>query len=53
MVGGDAALARRLGIDQALLSSLMAGEQPLPERVLLGTVDIIMEHHKAGPAADD
>ena len=52
MVGGDETLALRLGIDQALLSNLMAGAHTLPERVLLRTVDIIMEHHKAEPTAD-
>ena len=51
MVGGDQALAQRLGIDQSLLSRLMAGEQAMPEQVLLRTVDIIMEHHEVQQAA--
>lgn len=51
MAGGDQALAQRLGIDQALLSRLMAGEQALPEQVLLRTVDIIMEHHEVQQTA--
>lgn len=46
MVGGDQALARRLGIDDALLSTLMSGQHELPERVLLGTVDIILANHE-------
>lgn len=47
MVGGDTALARRLGIDEALLSTLMSGQYELPERVLLGVVDIILAKHES------
>jgi DNA-binding transcriptional regulator YdaS (Cro superfamily) len=46
-VGGDKALAQRLGIDDALLASLMSGQQEMPERVLLGTVDIILESEES------
>lgn len=49
MVGGDTALAQRLGIDQALLSHLISGQQAMPEQVLLRTVDIIMERHEVQP----
>lgn len=47
MVGGEKALAERLGIDDALLAKLMTGEHELPEPVLLGTVDIIMAKHES------
>jgi hypothetical protein len=45
IVGGDRALAQRLGIGDALLSSLLDGQHYLPDSVLLGTVDIILAHH--------
>lgn len=41
IVGGDQTLAKRLGIAEPLLASLMSGQYELPERVLLGTVDNI------------
>lgn len=47
MVGGNKVLAHRLGIDEALLARLMSGQYELPERVLLGTVDIILENHES------
>lgn len=50
LVGGDEALARRLGIDQLLLRRLLSGQYELPERVLLGTVDIILARHESPPS---
>jgi hypothetical protein len=47
MVGGDKALARRLGIDETLLDRLMSGQHEWPEQVLLGTVDIILANHES------
>ena len=42
IVGGDRALARHLGIGDALLSKLLAGTQELPDYLLLRAVDIIL-----------
>jgi len=42
IVGGDKALAERLGIDEALLSPFMADSRELPDALLLRTVDIIL-----------
>ena len=47
LVGGDEVLARRLGVDGALLRRLLSGQYELPERVLLGTVDIILARHES------
>ena len=45
IVGGDKALAERLGIVDAQLAGLMSGQHEMPERVLLRTVDIILANH--------
>jgi hypothetical protein len=42
IVGGDQALAQRLNISEDLLGRLMSGQFELPERVLFGTVGIIL-----------
>jgi hypothetical protein len=42
IVGGTAALADRLGIDEALLAKFTADVWPLPDRLLLRAVDIIL-----------
>jgi hypothetical protein len=42
IVGGPAALADRLGIDEVLLSKFMDDIWPLPDRLLLKAVDIIL-----------
>jgi hypothetical protein len=42
IVGGEAELARRLDIGEAMLSKLMTGERPLPDVLLLRAVDIIL-----------
>jgi hypothetical protein len=57
IVGGNRALARRLGIGEALLSKFLSGGQGLPDHLLLRAVDIILEERQArilatgGPAA--
>jgi len=45
LVGGDKALAERLGITELVLSRLMTGQDELPDPVLLGVVDIIVASH--------
>ena len=42
IVGGDAALARALGISEAMLSRFMADKRHLPSSLLLRIVDIIL-----------
>lgn len=45
IVGGDKALAERLGIAESRLSRLMSGRDELSDPVLLGVVDIVMANH--------
>ena len=45
IVGGDKALAERLGIAEPVLSRLMSGQDELSDQVLLGVVDIIVASH--------
>ena len=45
LVGGDNALAERLGISELALSRLMSGQDELSDAVLLGVVDIIVANH--------
>jgi hypothetical protein len=47
LVGGDKVLAQRLGISEALLDRLMSGQYELPERVLFGTVGIILANQES------
>jgi hypothetical protein len=42
IVGGDKALANRLGVGPELLADFMAGLRELPDRLLLRAVDIIL-----------
>ena len=42
IVGGDAALANRLGISERLLARFMADRIELPDQLLLLTVDIVV-----------
>jgi hypothetical protein len=42
IVGGDQALARRLGIGETLLARFMADSRQLPDLLLLQAVDIIL-----------
>jgi len=43
IIGGDAALARRLGIGQTLLQGFLADRYELPDALMLRAVDIILE----------
>ena len=47
MVGGQQELAERLGIDEPLLATFMAGISPLPDAVLLKLVDILLENRES------
>jgi hypothetical protein len=49
IVGGNKALAARLGIRASLLSRFIAGDAELPDRLLLVAVDIILAHRQAEP----
>ena len=42
ILGSDAAVAARLGIDELLLAAYKADRRPIPDRVLLAAVDIIL-----------
>jgi len=42
IVGGDEALASRLGISERLLSRFMADRRELPDHLLLQAVDIVV-----------
>ena len=42
ILGGKSLLAGRLGVDQDLLDSYMAGSRALPDALLLRAVDIIL-----------
>jgi hypothetical protein len=52
IVGGTAALADRLGLDEALLEKFMADVWPLPDRLLLKAVDIILADRQSRFSAD-
>jgi hypothetical protein len=47
IVGGNCALANRLGINQALLSKFMADSVGLPDPLLLRAVDIILAERQS------
>ena len=49
IVGGDEALAERLGVDGATLSSFMTDRRELPDPLLLRTVDIILADRQSQP----
>ena len=59
--GGAAALSERLGISQTMLERFMAGTFPVPDRVLLAAVDLMLQEREArlpspppgAPAAPD
>lgn len=42
ILGGDSALAARLGIPETLLSKFLTGTRELPDATLLRAVDIIL-----------
>jgi len=48
IAGGGAALAKRLGITEALLSAYMADRRALPGPLLLRAVDVILEDRQLG-----
>jgi len=50
IVGTEKELARRLGIGEGLLDKLMADLHPLPDRLLLRAVDIVLEHRQPAPS---
>ena len=54
IVGGNRALARRLGIAETLLSQFMADRRELPDTLLLRAVDIILadRHSLLSPASE-
>jgi hypothetical protein len=47
IVGGDRALARELGISEALLGRFMNDSRELPDMLLLRAVDIILADRQA------
>ena len=47
IVGGDEALANRLGISETLLSKFMADSPELPDSLLLRTVDIVLAERQS------
>ena len=49
ILGSEKELASRLGIGETLLAKFMADLHPLPDRLLLRAVDIVLEHR--APAA--
>jgi DNA-binding transcriptional regulator YdaS (Cro superfamily) len=50
IVGGSEALARHLGIEDALLATYLADRRPLPDALLLRAVDLIIaERHAPAP----
>ena len=52
IMGGEAALARRLGIADGVLARYMSGDRALPDTLLLRAVDIILadRQHRYGIA---
>lgn len=54
IVGGNAALAERLGIGEKILSTFMKDVRPLPDTLLLRAVDIILaDRQSRRPAGPD
>jgi hypothetical protein len=52
IVGGDKALAERLGIGVGILRRFLADDAPLPDPLLLRAVDIIIaDRQSRGPLA--
>jgi hypothetical protein len=46
ITSGHKELAERLGIGETLLARLLAGLVPLPDPLLLRTVDIVLSHRQ-------
>jgi hypothetical protein len=49
ITGSREALAQRLNVDPAQLDMWLSGRVPVPERVLLGAVDIILPEGQTEP----
>jgi hypothetical protein len=45
--GGTAVLSKRLGISETMLERFMAGTFPVPDRVLLAAVDVMLQEREA------
>jgi hypothetical protein len=52
IVGGNRALAERLGVSHSLLLKFVADTVELPDPLLLAAVDIILADRRAGPPLD-
>ena len=48
VAGGTAALSERLGVSETMLERFMAGAFPIPDRVLLAAVDLMLQERDAG-----
>jgi len=48
IAGGNEALAKRLGVTEALLAAYMADRRALPDALLLRAVDVILEDRQLG-----
>lgn len=48
LLGGEEALARRLGLGASLLERFMSGQKELPAELILRTVDILLEATDSG-----
>lgn len=46
IANGEKELAQRLGIGETLLARFLAGLAPLPDPLLLRTVDIVLSHRE-------
>ena len=53
IVGGNGALAERLGIGEMLLGRFMTGGRELPDGLLLKAVDIILADRQTRPPSRD
>ena len=47
VAGGTAALSERLGISETMLERFMDGTFPIPDRVLLAAVDVMLQEREA------
>jgi DNA-binding transcriptional regulator YdaS (Cro superfamily) len=52
IMGGDLELAARLGIDATLLAAYLAGTRPLPDSLLLSTVDVLLAERASRAQVD-
>ena len=47
ILGGNQALAERLGVDERLLASYLADRRELPDALLLCAVDVVLAERRA------